>query len=186
MLTGAPVDHDHYDDAYIRGILDEVKTIAVVGASPNTVRPSYFVVKYLIDKGYAVFPINPGKAGETILGRPVHASIHDVPEPLDMIDIFRNSEAAGGILDDALTLDPLPKVIWMQLTVRNDDAARRAEAVGVKVVMNRCPKIEYGRLSGEIGWVGVNSRTISARRPKLQGQGFQHLGLRKDVQRDKR
>ena len=146
MLTSAPVDHDQYDDAYIRGILDEVKTIAVVGASPNTVRPSYFVVKYLIDKGYTVFPINPGKAGETILGRPVHASIHDVPEPLDMIDVFRNSEAAGGILDDALTLDPLPK----------------------------------------IGWVGVNSRTISARRPKLQGQGFQHLGLRKDVQRDKR
>ena len=91
-----------------------------------------------------------------------------------MVDIFRNSEAAGAVVDEALALDPLPKVIWMQLSVRNDAAAARAEAAGVRVVMNRCPKIEYGRLSGEIGWVGVNSRTVSAKRPKLAARGVQH------------
>ena len=168
------MDHDAYDDAYIRGVLDDVRTIAMVGASAKEVRPSYFVLKYMIDKGYRLFPVNPGLAGSEILGQTVYGSLADVPEPIDMVDIFRNSEAAGAVVDEALALDPLPKVIWMQLSVRNDAAAVRAEAAGVRVVMNRCPKIEYGRLSGEIGWVGVNSRTVSAKRPKLAARGVQH------------
>ena len=170
------MNHDRYDDAYIRGILDEVKTIAVVGASANTVRPSYFVVKYLISKGYDVIPVNPGHAGREIAGAMTYASLADIDRPVDMVDIFRNSEAAAGVVEEALTLDPLPKVIWMQLSVRNDEVAKLAEARGVKVVMNRCPKIEYARLCGEIGWAGVASNVISARKPKLQ-QGFQRFGI---------
>ncbi len=124
-----------------------------------------------------MFAINPGLAGRDILGVPVYARLADVPEPLDMVEIFRNSQAAAGIVDDALALDPLPKVIWMQLTVRNDDAAARAEAKGITVIMNRCPKIEYGRLSGEIGWTGVNSRLISAKRPQRAAIGTQRLTI---------
>jgi predicted CoA-binding protein len=165
-----------YSDDFIRGILGSVKTVAIVGASLKDVRPSYFVVKYLISKGYEVYPINPGHAGRDILGRTVYASLSDVPVAIDMVDIFRGSEAAAGIVDEALALDPLPKVIWMQLGVRNDEAAARAEAAGLIVVMNRCPKIEYGRLSGEIGWTGVNSRTISSKRPVMR-QGFQKRGI---------
>jgi predicted CoA-binding protein len=171
------MNHDSYDDAYIGGILNSVHTIAVVGASARDVRPSFFVTKYLIDKGYEVFPINPGHAGRELLGRPVHARLADVPEPIDMIDIFRASGGVAAIIDEALSLDPLPKVIWMQLTVRDDAAASRVEAAGIKVVMNRCPKIEYGRLSGEIGWNGVNSRVLSSRKPIMR-QGFQSLGVR--------
>jgi uncharacterized protein len=171
------MNHDSYPDTYIRAILDDVKTIAIVGASANNVRPSYFVQKYLIDKGYEVYPVNPGQAGKEILGRPCYATLADIPVPIDMVDIFRNSDAAGIVTDEALTLEPQPKVIWMQLSVRNEDAAARAEAAGLRVVMDRCPKIEYGRLSGEIGWTGVNSRTISSKRPVLR-QGFQHRGLR--------
>ena len=170
------MNHERYDDTYIRGILDEVKTVAVVGASANTVRPSYFVVKYLISKGYDVVPVNPGHAGREIAGAMTSASLADIDRPVDMVDIFRNSEAAMGVVEEALKLDPLPKVIWMQLSVRNDEAARLAEAKGVKVVMNRCPKIEYARLCGEIGWAGVASNVISARKPKLQ-QGFQRFGI---------
>lgn len=173
------MNHDHYSDTYVRGILRDVKTVAVVGASMNSIRPSYFVVKYLIDKGFTVFPVNPGHAGKALLGQTVYASLQDVPEPIDMVDIFRNSEAAGPVVDEALALEPKPKVIWMQLTVRNDEAATKAEAAGIKVVMDRCPKIEYGRLSGEIGWMGVNSRVVSAKRPVRRSTGFQHLGLRK-------
>ena len=165
-----------YSDSHIRNVLDSVKTVAVVGASPKDVRPSYFVVRYLISKGYEVYPVNPGHAGREILGRPVFASLSDIPVPIDMVDIFRSSEAAAGIVDEALALDPLPKVIWMQLGVCNEEAAAKAEAAGLTVIMNRCPKIEYGRLSGEIGWTGVNSRTISAKRPVLR-QGFQKRGI---------
>lgn len=172
------MNHDRYSDAYIRGILNDVRTIAVVGASPNSVRPSYFVVRYLVDKGFDVYPINPGHAGKEICGRTVYGTLQDVPVAINMVDIFRNSDAAGAIVDEALALVPQPNVIWMQLSVRNDEAARRAEAAGMRVVMNRCPKIEYGRLSGEIGWAGVNSRTISAKRPKRPEQGFQRLMLR--------
>ncbi|MBV8474346.1 MAG: CoA-binding protein [Hyphomicrobiales bacterium] len=170
------MNHDSYPDAYIRGILQSVKRIAMVGASANTARPSYFVLKYLSERGFVVLPINPGLAGGDILGLPVYAGLADVPGPIDMVEIFRNSEAAGAIVDAALALDPLPSVIWMQLGVRNDAAAERAEAKGVKVVMNRCPKIEYGRLSGEIRWSGVNSRILSSRKP-TPGAGFQKLTI---------
>ena len=165
------MNHDRYPDPYVRAILDETKTVAIVGASANQARPSYFVLRYLASHGYRVFPINPGLAGQTIVGLPVYARLVDVPEPIDMIDIFRNSEAAGGVVDEALMLDPKPKIIWMQLTVRNDAAAARAEAAGLRVVMNRCPKIEYGRLSGEIGWGGINSRVISSKAPRMAAGG---------------
>ncbi|GLS33346.1 hypothetical protein SAMN04488498_105103 [Mesorhizobium albiziae] len=171
------MNHDSYDNAYISGILNSVKTIAIVGASANDVRPSFFVTKYLIDKGFTVFPVNPGQAGKEILGRPVYGSLAEVPGPIDMVDIFRASNAVTPVVDEALALDPLPTVIWMQLTVRHDAAAARAEAAGIKVVMNRCPKIEYGRLSGEIGWNGVNSGVISSKRPIMR-QGFQSFGIR--------
>jgi len=161
---GQAVDHDRYTDAYLRGILDTVDTIAMVGASPKWVRPSYFAMKYLQSKGYRVIPVNPGAAGQDILGERCHASLADIPVPIDMVDIFRNSEAALGITREALALRPLPAVVWMQLGVRNDEAAALAEAAGLKVVMNRCPKIEYARLSGEIAWQGVNSRVISSKR----------------------
>lgn len=172
------MNHDAYDNAYISGILNDVKTVAIVGASANDVRPSFFVTKYLIDKGYEVFPINPGHAGKEILGRMTYARLADVPVPIDMVDIFRASAAVPPIVDEALGLDPLPKAIWMQLTVRNDEAAAKAEAAGIRVVMNRCPKIEYARLSGEIGWNGVNSRVISSKKPLLRS-GYQSFGIRR-------
>jgi predicted CoA-binding protein len=172
------MNHDAYDNAYISGILNSVKTVAMVGASANDVRPSFFVLKYLLAKGFSVFPVNPGHAGKEILGRMTYAKLSDIPEPIDMVDIFRASNAVPPIVDEALALKPLPKVIWMQLTVRNDEAAAKAEAAGVKVVMNRCPKIEYGRLSGEIGWNGVNSGVLSAKKP-LMRPGFQSFGVRR-------
>jgi len=159
------MNHDAYSNHYIREILDEVKTVALVGASTNWNRPSYFVMKYLQAKGYRAIPVNPGVAGQEILGETVYASLKDIPEPVDMVDVFRNSEAAGPITDEAIDIGA--KVVWMQLTVRNDAAAERAEAAGLRVVMDRCPKIEFARLSGEIGWSGVNSGVISARRRKL-------------------
>jgi len=171
------MNHDHYDNDYIAGILNEVKTVAIVGASANEVRPSFFVTKYLVDKGYTVFPVNPGQAGKEIAGRMTYARLADIPEPIDMVDIFRASDAVPAIVDEVLALSPLPKVIWMQLTVRHDVAAAKAEARGVRVVMNRCPKIEYGRLSGEIGWNGVNSRVLSSKKPIMRA-GFQSFGVR--------
>ncbi len=171
------MNHDAYDDAYIREILKTVKRIALVGASSNESRPSFIVVKYLLERGYEIIPVNPGLAGQTLLGQMVYGSLRDIPGPLDMVEIFRNSEAAGPITDEALALEPLPKVIWMQLSVRNDEAAARAEARGVKVVMNRCPKIEYGRMSGEIGWQGINSRILSSKKPTLAGKGFQKFTI---------
>lgn len=171
------MNHDAYDNAYIAGILNSVKTIAMVGASANDVRPSFFVLKYLLAKGFSVFPINPGHAGKEILGRTVYARLANLPGPVDMVDIFRGSAAVPGVLEEILRLDPLPKVIWMQLGVRNDEAAARAEAAGIKVVMNRCPKIEYGKLSGEIGWTGVNSGVLSSKKPLMRA-GFQSFGVR--------
>ncbi len=170
------MNHDTYDNAYIAGILNDVKTVAIVGASANDVRPSFFVTKYLIDKGYEVYPVNPGQAGKEILGRMAYASLADIPVGIDMVDIFRASDAVPGIMDQVLALEPLPKVVWMQLSVRHDEAARRAEAAGIRVVMDRCPKIEYARLSGEIGWNGVNSRVISSKKPKLR-EGYQSFGI---------
>ena len=171
------MNHDRYDDAYIRDILAKVRTIAIVGASANAARPSYFVMKYLAERGYRVFPVNPGQAGKTVAGLTFVATLADVPEAIDMVDVFRAPEHVPAVLDEVLKLDPLPKVLWTQLGVRNDEAAVRAEAAGLRVVMNRCPKIEYGRLSGEIGWTGVNSRTISARKPVRLGQGVQRLSI---------
>ena len=171
------MNHDTYTNDYIAGILNGVKTVAIVGASANEVRPSFFVTKYLVDKGYTVFPVNPGQAGKEIAGRMTYAKLADIPEPIDMVDVFRASDAVPPIVDEVLALDPLPKVIWMQLTVRHDEAAARAEAAGIKVVMNRCPKIEYGRLSGEIGWNGVNSGVLSSKKPIMRA-GFQSFGVR--------
>lgn len=175
------IDHDHYPDAYIRDILCSVKTVAVVGASANPVRPSFFVLRYMLSKGFDVIPVNPGHAGREIGGVPAVASLAAIERPIDMVDVFRNSQAAAGVVDEALELDPLPRVIWMQLGVRNDAAAQKAEAAGVKVVMNRCPKIEYARLCGEIGWAGVRSGVISSRKPTMQ-TGYQRFGIvsRKD------
>ena len=172
------MNHDDYSSDYIRDILRTVKTIALVGASNNVVRPSYFVMQYLLGKGYEVIPVNPGLAGQELLGQKVYGALKDIPKPVDMVDIFRNSDAAGPITDESLALDPKPKVIWMQLSVRNDEAAQRAEAAGVQVVMNRCPKMEYGKLSGEWAWVGGNSGILSSRKQTLHESGkVQSLGL---------
>ena len=165
------MNHDHYNDAYIRDILSAHKSFAMVGASPNIVRPSYFALKYLMQKGFRVIPVNPTHAGKTLLGETIIGSLKDLEEPVDIVDVFRNAKEAVPITEDAIAIGA--KVVWMQLGVRNDEAAKIAEAAGLKVVMNRCPKIEYGRLSGEIGWAGVNTRTISNKRPRL-AKGFQH------------
>ena len=159
------MNHDSYTDAHLKGVLESVRSIAMVGASPHWNRPSYFVMKYLQAKGFRVRPVNPVAAGQTILGETCFAELADLPEPVDMVDVFRNSEAAGPLADEAVEIGA--KVVWMQLTVRNDAAADRAEAAGLTVVMNRCPKIEYARLFGELSWNGFNSRRISSKRRRI-------------------
>jgi predicted CoA-binding protein len=171
------MNHDSYPDSYIRGILNTVKTIAMVGISPKENRPSFFVFKYFLERRLRMIPINPGQAGKDILGQKVYASLKDIPEPIDMVDIFRAADHVMPVVREALALKPKPMVIWMQLGIRNDEAAGLAEAAGVKVVMNRCPKIEYGRLSSEISWIGVNSRTLSSRRAQILPGGVQRMGL---------
>lgn len=171
------MNHDDYPDTYIRGILNTVKTIAMVGISPKDNRPSYFAFKYLQERGYRMIPVNPGQAGKEILGQKVYAKLADIPEPIDMVDIFRASQFVLPVVEESLALSPRPSVIWMQLGIRNDAAAALAETAGVKVVMNRCPKIEYGRLSSEISWMGVNSRTLSSKRSPLLGKGVQRMSL---------
>jgi uncharacterized protein len=171
------MDHENYPDSYIRGILNTVKTIAMVGISPKDNRPSYFAFKYLLERGYRMIPVNPGQAGGEILGQKVYAKLADIPEPIDMVDIFRAPQYAVGVVEEALALKLRPQVIWMQLGIRNDQAAALAEENGLKVVMNRCPKIEYGRLSSEIAWMGVNTRTISSKKAQLFGRGIQRMSL---------
>ena len=170
------MNHDSYSDAYIRDILVRHRVIAMVGASPNPVRPSYFVLKYLLAKGFEVVPVNPGHAGKRLLGQQIFATLGDIGRPIEIVDIFRNADAALPITREAIAIGA--KVVWMQLGVRNDAAAALAEAAGLIVVMNRCPKIEYGRLSGEIGWAGVNSRVLSSKRPLLSDKGVQKRSLR--------
>lgn len=138
------MSHDHYPQGYTQGWLARVKSIAVVGASPNAARPSYGVMRLLISRGYDVTPVNPGQAGGEILGRTAEASLADLAAPVDMIDVFRASEAIPAIADEILALPWKPKLVWLQLGIRNDDAARKLEAAGIAVIMNRCPAIELG------------------------------------------
>ena len=162
-------DHDHYADAFLRRVLASVRTIAMVGASPDWNRPSSFAMTYLQSKGYRVIPVNPKAAAQLINGERCYATPADIPReetgPIDMVDIFRNSAAAGPIVDQAIAIGA--RVVWMQLGVRNDEAAARAEAAGLTVIMNRCPKIEWGRLHGELSWGGFNSRIITSKRRRL-------------------
>ena len=174
------MNHDQYPDSYIRGILNTVKTIAMVGISPKENRPSYFAFKYLLERGYRMIPVNPGQAGKEILGQKVYAKLADIPEPVDMVDIFRASQFAMAVVKEALAMHPKPRVIWMQLTVRDDEAAKLAEAAGLIVVMNRCPKIEYGRLSSVFCVIGVNARTLSAMRALSLGKGVQRMRIGAD------
>lgn len=169
-------DHDTYSDSLIRQVLQSVKSIAIIGASANEVRPSFFVAKYLSAKGYDLYPINPGRAGGEIAGAMTYASLADLPVPVDMVDIFRKPEALPGIVSEIMQMPELPKVVWLQLGIRDDSIAAALEMAGITVIQNRCPKIEYARLCGEIGWTGFNRRTISSRKPKL-AKGFQHFGL---------
>lgn len=173
---GRRMNHDSYPDSYIRGILNTVKTIALVGASKKENRPSYFAFKYLLERGYTMIPVNPGHAGEDLLGCRIYARLADIPQPVDMVDIFRAAQYVPAIVQEVLALKPRPQVIWMQLGIRNGEAAALAEANGLKVVMNRCAKIEYGRLSSEIAWMGVNTRTITAKKAPLS-RGVQRLSL---------
>ena len=162
-----------YPDALIRRILDETSTIAIVGASANWVRPSNFAMKYLQEKGYRVIPVNPGSAGSDIHGEKCFAGLADIPDRIDMVDIFRRSEDAGAIVDEAIALKDTKGIhtIWMQIGVIDDAAAARAESAGLTVVMDRCPKIEFGRLNHELSWSGINSGVISSKRPRLRPRG---------------
>jgi uncharacterized protein len=164
LCAGARLDHSSYSDAYLRGILDSVHTIAMVGASDHWNRPSSFAMKYLQGKGYRIIPVNPRAVGGEILGEKVYASLAEIPDKIDMVDIFRNAEAAGPLTDEAIAIGA--RVVWMQIGVVNPAAATRAEAAGLKVVMNRCPKIEWSRLNGELAWGGFNTGIISSKRQR--------------------
>ena len=169
----ADVALPQYPDSLIKSILRGVKTIAMVGASGNDIRPSYFAMMYLLNKGYKVIPVNPSMAGKEILGQKVYASLKEVPAPVDMVDIFRESQHAPEIAREAVAeKDRLGvKVLWMQLGVISAEAVQIGKDAGLNVVMNRCPKIEHGRFSGEIGWMGVNRKVIDNRKPLLFGRG---------------
>jgi uncharacterized protein len=163
----------NYPDTLIKTILRSVKTIAMVGASGNEIRPSYFAMMYLLNKGYKVIPINPGLAGKTILGQAVHASLKDVPGPVDMVDIFREAKYAPAIAREVVAeKDRLGvKILWMQLGVVSAEAEQIGLEAGLTVIMDRCPKIEHGRFSGEMGWLGINRKVIDNRKPLLFGKG---------------
>jgi len=163
-VAGTDGADETYSDDFIREVLRQSRTIAMVGASANWNRPSFFAMKYLQAKGFRVIPVNPKEAaaGTVILGEPCFSSLTEIPDRIDMVDCFRAAEAIPPIAEEAIAIGA--RVLWMQLGVRHDGAAARARAAGLKVVMNRCPKIEYGRLSGEIGWMGRNTGVISSRR----------------------
>jgi|TARA_B110000211_G_C14010283_1_gene522791 predicted CoA-binding protein len=152
-----------YSDDFLKSILSQVKTVAVVGVSSNPVRPSYFVARYLTLKGYTVIPVNPGLEGQVLFGQDVKASLSDIEGPVDMVDIFRRSDAVPTIVDEALNTFPDLKAIWMQIGVEHVEAAQKAEARGVAVVQNKCPKIEYQRLFGELRFGGFNTGIISSK-----------------------
>ncbi|MBV2360435.1 CoA-binding protein [Thalassococcus sp. CAU 1522] len=152
-----------YDDSFLRDILKRSRVIAVVGVSPNEVRPSYYVARYLSLKGYRVIPVNPGHAGKRLFGQEVRASLAECPKDVDMVDIFRRSDAVPEIVDEALAILPGLRTIWMQIGVMHDGAAEKARAAGVDVVMNRCPKIEYQRLFGELRMGGFATGIISSK-----------------------
>ncbi len=158
-----------YSDAEMLDILKNCRTIAMVGASPNWNRPSFFAMKYLQAKGYRVIPVNPVAAGGEILGEPVYASLTEVPGSFDMVDVFRKADAVPAIIDEAIALkeDKCIRVIWLQLGVVHEAAAAKAEEAGLHVIMDRCVKIEFGRLSGELSWGGINSGIITSRRRRL-------------------
>ena len=159
-----------YPDKFFYEIFEAVNTIAMVGASANWVRPSHFAMKYLQCNGIRVIPVNPSLEGKNLLNEPSFHDLSSVPGTFEMVDVFRNSEAASNITDEAINLASQKgiKVIWMQLGVLNVSAAKKAEKAGLKVVMDRCPKIEYGRLFGELGWNGVNTGVLSSKRLKLK------------------
>ena len=161
-------DGPSYSHAHIRAILESVRTIAVVGVSLNEVRPSYYVTRYLALKGYNLIPVNPRYAGQEAFGNPVYESLAGIPrshDPIDMVEIFRRSEEAGAVVDEAIEvlLDRGLRVVWMQVGIINREAAARAEAKGLTVVMNHCPKIEYQRLWGELRWGGFNTGIVSSK-----------------------
>jgi predicted CoA-binding protein len=163
----------NYPDTLIKGILRSVKTIAMVGASANEIRPSYFAMMYLLNKGYKIIPVNPGMVGQKILGQTVYAALKDVPAGVDLVDIFREAKFAPDIARETVAeKDRLGvEVLWMQLGVISEEAAQIAEAAGLTVIMDRCPKIEHGRFSGELGWMGINRKVIDNRKPLLFGKG---------------
>ena len=163
----------NYPDSLIKSILRSVRTIAMVGASTNEIRPSYFAMMYLLNKGYKVIPVNPGAAGKQILGQTVYAGLKDVPAPVDMVDIFREAQYAPDIARETVAeKDRLGvKVLWMQLGVISPEAERIGKDAGLTVIMDRCPKIEHGRFSGEMGWLGINRKLIDNRKPLLFGKG---------------
>ena len=151
-----------YEDHYIRSILDNTKSIAMIGLSSSWQRPSYFVAKYLLDRGYKVYPVNPREAGKKILNQKVYSSVSEINENIDMVDIFRQSNDVDLIIDDIIKIKP--STIWMQIGVINFKAAKLAKINKIDVVMNKCPKIEYGRLSGELSWAGINSGVFHNKR----------------------
>lgn len=160
--------HDSYSDEFLTDVLKRTRTIAMVGVSRNEVRPSFYVGRYLKLKGFKVIPVNPAYPRQEVFGEPVAESLAAIPPergPVDMVDIFRRSDAAGDVVDEALEalVDRGLRTIWMQIGVYNAEAARRAEAAGIDVVMNRCPKIEYQRLFGELRWGGFNTGMISSK-----------------------
>ncbi len=152
-----------YSDAFLKDILTRTKVVAVVGVSMNPVRPSYYVARYLTLKGFKVVPVNPGNAGQRLFGQEVRASLSDCPDTVDMVDIFRRSEHVTPIVEEALQVFPALRTVWMQIGVENAEAAALAEARGIDVIQNRCPKIEYQRLFGELRMGGFNTGVISSK-----------------------